>query len=183
MIATIKNIINFKKTSRKTKIITLLYLGFIALYINSFAIQEWRGDIIPPATQLKHNAGIFDYSDSRNRNGGSVDIWVREIGWTNNKRPYSCNYSAHNGALKPCLPAKEILQYVGKTVDIGWYSYKSDTAVRQLVTMDVDGKPIITRQDTLDHIKTANTRLIWITLVMVIFMTCLFDMVVFVWAL
>lgn len=150
-----------------------------------------RGDYIPKIHEIEYSEGLlrayykkFDEDDG----DGARDLLVVQMsGQKFTKKPlsniYYCNYNViHKPNTSFCLKEDEIVQHNGKPAKIGWYVSKPflwyDNPYPQLMTLEVDGKSIISYDYMQSELKEMNRSdkvidfifLIFITFFMMIFM-------------
>lgn len=155
-----------KRLEKPKEIILLLFFCRIILVIVGIwvilisPIERWSGLNFPSEDELHYTHGKLSVTNHKLRTSRAViDVSAISLISKNNPSQYSCAYNLSDKLLF-CNYGKNLNNYHGKQVVIGWYIQKDvlwfSNKNKQLVTLWVEDKNIISYQDALAKIKQDN---------------------------
>lgn len=170
----------FKRQYKKFTRDELFFEGFILLMFLSIGFFGYQGRDLSPKSELQYITGTILKTDERDyASRPLVTIYAKD---TKSTWIFGCEYGVRfykNGSS--CMSYKSIEEIFGETVTIGWYYddgvlFVEPSPSTQLVTLEINGKSIISYQDTLNTINR-NNRVDIITLT--IFYFCYLVFIIF----
>lgn len=138
--------------------IILVIVGIWVIFISP--IEKWNGLSFPSENSLHYTYGKLSIASHQVRTGrGVIDVSTISLISKNDPSQYSCSYNLSN-KLPFCNYGQNLNDYHGKQAIIGWYEQQDvlwfSNKNKQLVTLWVEDKNIISYQDTLAKIKQDN---------------------------
>ena len=152
------------QTDKRTKIIlTMLFVVIPSFLILAWVcvgrpMSSWPGRGFPAESEIQYSQGILKTQDEQVYHRSRTTRPTIVLPGTYEHGSYYCGYASyHDPGLAVCLSGQELAPYINKPVTIGWYMQKDylwfSNPYRQLVSLEVDGKTLISYQDTLDRIE------------------------------